>query len=38
MKIGIYGAGSIGTFIGAHLIRKGFDTILVGRKRLGSDY
>ncbi|HEY1014567.1 MAG TPA: 2-dehydropantoate 2-reductase [Herpetosiphonaceae bacterium] len=35
--IGIYGAGSIGAYVGAHLIKAGLPTILVGRERLGAE-
>ncbi|MBD1999280.1 2-dehydropantoate 2-reductase [Leptolyngbya sp. FACHB-541] len=37
LKFGILGAGSIGTYIGAHLIRAGLDTVLVGRKKLAHE-
>ena len=36
-RIGIYGSGSIGTFIGAHCFRAGLDTLLVGREKLGQE-
>lgn len=35
--VGIYGAGSIGAYVGAHLIRAGIPTVLVGRQPLGAD-
>lgn len=37
LKFGILGAGSIGTYIGAHLIRAGIDTVLVGREKLAHE-
>lgn len=37
MKIGIMGAGSIGCFLGANLIKAGLDTILIGRESLASE-
>ena len=37
MKIGIYGAGSIGCFIGAHLLRESKEVIFVGREKLQRD-
>lgn len=36
-RIGIYGSGSIGTFIGAHCFQAGLDTVLVGREKLGQE-
>lgn len=37
MRIAILGAGSVGCYIGAHLIRAGFDVLLIGRERLRSE-
>lgn len=37
LKFGILGAGNIGCYIGAHLIRAGIDTILVGRENLAQE-
>ncbi|MEC4817173.1 MAG: 2-dehydropantoate 2-reductase N-terminal domain-containing protein [Scytonema sp. PMC 1069.18] len=37
IKFGIMGAGSIGTYIGSHLIHTGIDTILVGREKLAQE-
>jgi 2-dehydropantoate 2-reductase len=37
LKFGILGAGSIGTYIGAHLIHAGLDTLLVGREKLARE-
>ncbi|MEH2160627.1 MAG: 2-dehydropantoate 2-reductase [Nostoc sp.] len=37
LKFGILGAGNIGCYIGAHLIRAGIDTILVGRETLAQE-
>ncbi|MEI2580584.1 2-dehydropantoate 2-reductase [Scytonema sp. PRP1] len=37
LKFGILGAGSIGSYIGAHLIHAGIDTILVGREKLAQE-
>ncbi len=37
LKFGILGAGSIGTYIGAHLIYAGLDTLLVGREKLARE-
>lgn len=34
---GILGAGSIGGYVGAHLVAAGVDTVLVGRERLGEE-
>jgi 2-dehydropantoate 2-reductase len=36
-KIGILGAGSIGSYLGAHLLSSGMDTILVGRENLAKE-
>jgi 2-dehydropantoate 2-reductase len=36
LRVGILGAGSIGAYVGAHLIKAGVDTILVGRQALGA--
>lgn len=35
-RVGIFGAGSIGAYVGAHLIGAGVDTILIGRPSLGA--
>ncbi|HEU4404331.1 MAG TPA: 2-dehydropantoate 2-reductase [Polyangiaceae bacterium] len=35
-RVGILGAGSIGAYVGAHLIVAGIDTILIGRPALGA--
>lgn len=35
--VGILGAGSIGCFLGAHLIRAGIPTLMVGRQRLRDE-
>jgi 2-dehydropantoate 2-reductase len=37
MRVGIFGAGSIGCYIGACLIRGGVDLVLVGRERLRDE-
>jgi 2-dehydropantoate 2-reductase len=37
LKFGILSAGNMGCYIGAHLIRAGIDTILVGRKNLAQE-
>lgn len=37
LKFGILGAGSIGCYIGAHLIRAGINTLLVGRETLAHE-
>lgn len=37
LKFGILGAGSIGSYIGAHLLQAGLDTILVGREKLAQE-
>jgi 2-dehydropantoate 2-reductase len=37
LKFGILGAGNIGCYIGAHLIRAGIDTTLVGRENLAQE-
>lgn len=37
MRVGIFGAGSIGCYIGACLIRGGVDVLLVGRERLRDE-
>jgi 2-dehydropantoate 2-reductase len=37
MRVGILGAGSIGCYIGACLIRGGVDVVLVGRERLRDE-
>ncbi len=35
-RVGIFGAGSIGAYLGARLIAAGVDTVLVGRPALGA--
>ncbi|MBX7222222.1 MAG: 2-dehydropantoate 2-reductase [Blastocatellia bacterium] len=37
MRVGILGAGSIGCYLGAHLLQAGIDTILLGRERLAQE-
>ena len=37
MRVGIFGAGSIGCYIGANLIRVGVDVVLVARGRLRDE-
>ncbi len=37
MRVGIFGAGSIGCYIGACLIRAGVDVVLIGRERLRDE-
>ena len=37
MRIAILGAGSIGCYLGAHLIRAGQDLVLIGRERLRAE-
>lgn len=37
IKIGILGAGSIGCYLGGHLISAGLDTILLGRETLAQE-
>ncbi len=37
MRVGIFGAGSIGCYIGACLIRAGVDVVLLGRERLREE-
>lgn len=37
MKIGVYGAGSIGCFVGGRLLCTGADVTLVGRERLRAE-
>jgi 2-dehydropantoate 2-reductase len=34
MKVGIYGAGSIGSFIGGHLLNSGLNVVFIGREKL----
>lgn len=34
LRVGVLGAGSIGCYVGAHLIRAGISTTLIGRQRL----
>ena len=34
MRIGVLGAGSIGCYVGAHLIQAGHEVVLIGRDRL----
>lgn len=36
-KIGILGAGSIGCYLGGHLLRAGFSVVFVGRERLQKE-
>lgn len=36
MKIGIFGAGAIGTYVGGRLTASGADVVMLGRKRLQS--
>jgi 2-dehydropantoate 2-reductase len=37
IRVGILGAGSIGCYIGASLVRAGADVVLLGRERLRSE-
>lgn len=37
MRVGILGAGSIGCYVGACLIRSGVDVVLIGRERLRDE-
>lgn len=37
MKIGIFGAGCIGVYLGSHLIRAGHDVVLCGRRLLADE-
>jgi 2-dehydropantoate 2-reductase len=37
LRIGVLGAGAIGTYVGATLIAHGEDVVLVGRRPLGPD-
>jgi len=37
VRVGIFGAGSIGCYIGAWLIRAGVDVVLIGRERLRDE-
>ena len=37
MRVGILGAGSIGCYIGAHLVRAEVATVLIGRQRLRDE-
>ena len=36
MKIGIFGAGAIGTYVGAHLISGGEDVVIDGQLLLSE--
>lgn len=36
-KIGILGAGSIGCYLGGHLLQAGLETILIGREKLSQE-
>lgn len=36
MKIAVFGAGSIGCYVGGHMLARGLDVILFGRERLAQ--
>ncbi|MCB1322468.1 MAG: 2-dehydropantoate 2-reductase, partial [Leptospiraceae bacterium] len=37
LRFGVYGAGSIGCYLGAHLVRQAVPTVLLGRARLQQE-
>lgn len=37
LRFGVYGAGSIGCYLGAHLVRQAVPTVLLGRERLQQE-
>ena len=37
MKIGVFGAGCIGVYLGSHLVRAGQEVIMLGRKSLAEE-